>query len=314
MQMNRHEFLKAVALAGFTTTLSVLDPIALLAQEGANADGKKVDLVALLGGEPAPMFEKGIDALGGMEKFVKKGDKVTIKPNIGWDKAPELAANTNPELVVAIIDACKDAGAKEIVVFDNTCDNWRKCYESSGIEAAAKKAGAIVMPANEKKYYREVKLPKAKKLQSAMVHQAILDCDCWINAPILKNHGGAKMTVAMKNLMGIVLDRQAFHQKGLDQSIADIATIDKPACLNVVDAYRIMKTNGPRGRNEGDVAQPKALFMSTDPVAVDYAAIKFFDQFQKMPVDSVQYLALGAALGVGTNDLTKVNTQRVKMN
>jgi len=313
MKMNRHDFLKTVALAGFTTTLSVLDPIALLAQEGATAAGKKVDMVALLGGEPAAMFDKGIAALGGIEKFVKKGDKVTIKPNIGWDKTPEMAANTNPELIVAIINACKDAGAKEIVVFDNTCDNWRKCYETSGIEAAAKKVGAIVMPANEEKYYREVKLPQGKALRSAKIHQAILDCDCWINAPVLKNHGGAKMTVAMKNLMGIVWDRRAFHQKGLDQSIADIGTIDKPACLNIVDAYRIMKTNGPRGTNANDVAQPKALFMSSDPVAVDYAAIKFFDQFQKMPVDSVQYLAMGAELGLGTNDLSKVNTQRVKM-
>lgn len=313
MEMTRKDFLKTVALAGFATTFSAVDPIAVLAQQGKNADGKAVDMVALLGGEPAPMFEKGIAALGGIERFVKRGDRVTIKPNIGWDKAPELAGNTNPDLIVSLINACKDAGAKEIVVFDNTCDNWRKCYESSGIEAAAKKAGAIVMPGNEEKYYRETKLPKSKVLGSAKIHQAILDCDCWFNVPVLKNHGGARMTVAMKNLMGIVWDRRAFHQKGLDQSIADIGTLDNPACLNIVDAYRIMKTNGPRGRDESDVALAKGLFMSTDPVAVDVAAIKFFGQFQEMPLADVKYLPMGEELKLGVQDVASLNVQRVKM-
>lgn len=311
--MTRNEFLKAVALTGFATTFSAVDPIACLAQKGANADGKDVDMVALLGGEPAPMFEKGIDAIGGIERFVKKGDRVTIKPNIGWDKKPELAGNTNPELVVALINACKDAGAKEIVVFDNTCDAWRKCYENSGIEEAAKKAGAVVMPANEERYYREVKLPKGKALKSALVHQAILDCDCWFNVPVLKNHGGARMTIAMKNLMGIVWDRRAFHQKGLDQCIADIGTIDNPACLNIVDAYRIMKTNGPRGRDASDVELTKALFMSTDPVAVDVASVKFFGQFQNMPLADVKYLPLGEQLALGVQDPAKLNVKRFKM-
>lgn len=266
-----------------------------------------------MGGEPGAMFEKGIEALGGMSRFVDKGAKVVIKPNIGWDKKPELAANTNPELIVAMINAAKDCGAKEIVVFDNTCDNWRKSYENSGIEAAAKKAGAVVVPANEERYYREVSLPKAKVLKKAKIHEAILDCDVWFNAPILKNHGGAKMTIAMKNLMGIVWDRQAFHRLGLDQAIADIGTYEKPACLNVVDAYRAMKANGPRGRNEADVVTPKCLFMSTDPVAVDVAAIRTFNQFQKMPLENVRYVAMAEELKLGVADLSKLNVERVKM-
>ena len=206
MKMNRKEFFKTVALGGLATTLSAVGDISVLAQEGAK-DGKAVDFVALLGGEPAPMFEKGMAALGGIERFVSKGDKVTIKPNIGWDKTPELAGNTNPELIVALINACKDCGAKEITVFDHTCDEWRRCYEHSGIEAAAKKAGAIVVPANEEKYYREHSFPNGVAIKKALVHQAILDCDKWFNVPVLKNHGGARMTIAMKNLLGIVWDR-----------------------------------------------------------------------------------------------------------
>lgn len=312
MKITRHEFLKTVALGGLTTTLASLGEISMLAQTKAAEQGKAVDFVALLGGEPAPMFEKGIGALGGIERFVKKGDRVTIKPNIGWDKTPELAGNTNPDLIVSLINACKDAGAKEIVVFDNTCDNWRMCYEHSGIEEAAKKAGAVVMPANEERYYREVKLPKGIALKSAMIHQAILDCDVWFNVPVLKNHGGAKMTIAMKNLMGIVWDRRAFHQKGLDQSIADIGTIEKPAALNIVDAYRIMKTNGPRGLNASDVELTKALFMSTDPVAVDTAATKFFGQFVNMPLDNVKYLPMGETHKLGTMNVGDLSQERFK--
>lgn len=311
MQMTRKDFLKTVALGGLVTTLCADEEIAVLAQEGTNAE-KKTDFVALLGGEPAPMFQKGIEALGGIERFVKKGDKVTIKPNIGWDKTPELAGNTNPDLIVALINACKDCGAKEIVVFDHTCDEWRRCYVSSGIEAAAKKAGAVVMPANEEKYYREHAFPNGVAIKKALVHEAILDCDEWFNVPILKNHGGARMTIAMKNLLGIVWDRRAIHQKGLDQAIADLGTIDKPACLNIVDAYRIMKTNGPRGRNEDDVELTKALFMSTDPVAVDVAATKFFGQFTGMKLEDVKYLPLGEAHHLGTTSLDKLTQKRFK--
>ena len=312
MKMTRHEFLKAVALGGLSTTLATLGEISLLAQEGA-AKGKPVDLVALLGGEPAPMFEKGIDALGGIERFVKKGDRVTIKPNICWDRRPELAVSTNPELIGAIVRACKDAGAQEVVVFDNTCGNWRACYEMSGIEEATKKAGGVMAQGNEQRYYREVALPKGVVLKSALVHQAILDCDVWFNVPILKNHGGAKMTIAMKNLMGVVWDRRAFHQKGLDQSIADIGTYDKPAALNIVDAYRIMKTNGPRGRDANDVELTKALFMSTDPVAVDTASTKFFGQFTNMKLDDVKYLPMGEAHSLGVMDIAKLQAERIKM-
>ncbi len=317
MEMNRKDFLKTVALAGFATTFSALEPIAVLAQQAEQKDGKAVDMVALLGGEPAEMFEKGMAALGGIERFVKKGDRVTIKPNIGWDKKPELAGNTNPDLIVALIKACKDAGAKEIVVFDNTCDAWRKCYQASGIEDAAKKLGATVMPGNEEEYYREVSLPKAKVLKKAKIHRAILDCDCWFNVPILKNHGGARMTIAMKNYMGIVWDRRAFHTGGLDQCIADIGTIENPACLHIVDAYRIMKTNGPRGRDESDVAVAKGLFMSPDSVAVDTAALKFFNQFlaenKKIPVEQVKYLEMGEAHGLGVMDASKLNVERIKV-
>lgn len=297
--------------AGAAVTMKWDGVMDIMAQNTSQAGG--CDLVAVMGGEPAEMFRKAIAEFGGMGKFVKAGQKVVVKPNIGWDKVPELAGNTNPELVSEIIKQCFDAGAKEVVVFDHTCDDWRKCYKNSGIEEAAKAAGAKVMPAHEESYYREVELPKAKSLKTAKIHSAILDCDVWINVPILKNHGGAKMTISMKNHMGIVWDRGFFHRNDLQQCIADICTISKPAVLNVVDAYRLMKTNGPRGKSEADVVLAKGLFMSPDIVAVDTAATKFFNQVEKMPLEVVGHLAKGEELKIGTMDINRLKVKRIKI-
>ena len=171
----------------------------------------------------------------------------------------------------------------------------------------------VVMPAHLESYYKPIDLPKGKKMKKAKVHEAILDCDVWINVPILKNHGGANLTISMKNHMGIVWDRGFFHQNDLQQCIADICTLQKKAVLNVVDAYRIMKTNGPRGRSASDVVLAKGLFISPDIVAVDTAAAKFFNQVREMPLDTVGHLANGEALKIGTMNIDKLNVKRIKM-
>ncbi|WP_276857738.1 DUF362 domain-containing protein [Bacteroides fluxus] len=311
--MDRRDFLKTLAVAGAALTVQHSEAMDVLAQTFTNAGGGKVDLVAVMGGEPEIMFRRAIAEMGGMKAFIKPGQKVVVKPNIGWDKVPALAGNTNPKLVAEIIKQCFAAGAKEVTVFDHTCDDWQKCYKNSGIEAAAKAAGAKVMPAHLESYYRTISLPQGKKMKSAKVHEAILNSDVWINVPILKNHGGANLTISMKNHMGIVWDRGFFHQNDLQQCIADICTLQKKAVLNVVDAYRIMKTNGPRGRSASDVVLTKGLFISQDIVAVDTAAAKFFNQVRDMPLDSVAHLANGQALKVGTMDLDRLNIKRIKI-
>lgn len=311
--MERRDFIKTLAVAGAAITVHRSQAMDVLAQTFTNAAGNKVDMVAVMGGEPEVMFRRAIEELGGMKAFIKPGQKVAVKPNIGWDKVPELAGNTNPKLVAEIVKQCLAAGAKEVTVFDHTCDDWQKCYKNSGIEEAAKAAGAKVMPAHLETYYRKVSLPQGKNMKSAKVHQAILDSDVWINVPILKNHGGANLTISMKNHMGIVWDRGFFHSNNLQQCIADICTLQKKAVLNVVDAYRIMKTNGPRGRSASDVVLTKGLFVSQDIVAVDTAAAKFFNQVREMPLDTVSHLANGQALNIGTMDLDKLNIKRIKI-
>lgn len=312
--MDRRDFLKAAAITGAALTLKMKGGMDLMSQTVKSAkSGETVDLVAVMGGEPDAMFKRAIAEMGGMGKFVKKGYKVAVKPNIGWDKSPELAGNTNPKLISAIIKDCFDAGASEVTVFDHTCDDWVRCYKNSGIEDAAKAAGAKVMPAHEESYYRKISLPQGKKLKEAKVHQAILDSDVWINVPILKHHGGANLSISMKNHMGLVWDRRIFHSTDLQQCIADICTMEKKSVLSIVDAYRVLKTNGPRGKTASDVVLSKALFISQDMVAADTSAAKFFNQIREMPIEHVSHIANGEKLNVGTMDIDKLNVKRIKL-
>lgn len=309
--MERRNFLKAALLGSIAGAIQ-LKPETIFAAESSSAQGKN-DLVAVMGGDPVTMYSKGMAAMGGISRFVKKGQKVVVKPNIGWDKKPELAANTNPLLVAAIVADCLKAGASEVVVFDHTCDEWQACYKNSGIEAAAKAAGAKMAFAHDEKYYKEVNLPKGLRLKSAKIHENIIDCDVWINVPVLKNHGGAKMTIAMKNYMGIVWDRGFWHSNDLQQCIADCATYSKKPVVNIVDAYRIMTQNGPKGKTIDDVVEAKALFISTDIVAADTAALKFFNQFREMKMEAVSHIGKAENLNVGTTNLESIKVERIKI-
>ncbi len=300
--MNRRDFLKssflsALAVSAIGKTVSA-----------AESQSSTPDLVALHGGSAEAMWHEGIKAMGGIEKFVKKGAKVVVKPNIAWTQPPEYAANTNPELVAAIVRDVLKAGAAEVIVFDHSCNYGPDCYKISGIAAAATGAGARVLHAIDRKSYRKVEKKEAKALTSAEVFAEVLDCDTFINVPILKHHGGAKMSGAMKNLMGMVWDRRAMHRNNLTYTIPDLLCYRKPD-LNVIDAYRMMMDHGPRGGNLRDVAMGKFMLLSTDPVAADAAAVKLLN-FKE---EDVKYLGEAAAREMGVKDLTKLNIKRIEM-
>ncbi|MDR0505608.1 MAG: DUF362 domain-containing protein [Dysgonamonadaceae bacterium] len=271
------------------------------------------DMVAVMGGEPAQLLQRALTEMGGIGKYVKKGQSVVIKPNIGWDKKPDFAANTNPELIGELVKQCFSAGAKKVTIFDHTCDNWQKCYENSGIEKAAKAAGATVLPGNDEVYYKEISLPQGVKLKSVKIHQALLESDVWFNVPVLKNHGGAKMSIAMKNYMGIVWDRAYFHSNDLYQCIADSCTWMKKPALNIIDAYRCMRKNGPQGRSVSDTNVLKTIIVSPNIVAADTAAIGLFNQVEKMDIEEVGYIANGEKLKLGTQKINKLNIKRIKL-
>ena len=312
--MKRKDFLKAVTLAGAAAAAGTWNGINVFAQTNEEKNGE-CELAMVMGGEPDVMFQKAIAAFGGMGKFVKSGQKVVIKPNIGWNRKPEIAANTNPILVGEMVKQCKEAGAAEVAVFDRTVDAWQTAYKTSGIEDAVKAAGGILLPSGDESDYQEVDLPEGVVLKKAKIHKALLDCDVWFNVPILKTHSGTKLTISLKNYMGIVWDRRIMHSSGLHQCIADCATFVKRPALNVVDAYRAMKANGPQSQSEADAVTLKGLIVSPNIVAADTAAMNLFNQIpgvEQMDLGMVEHIKMAEKLGLGSTDLTALKVERIR--
>jgi len=269
----------------------------------------KYDMVAVMGGNPDAMFDIGIQELGGMGMFVQKGQKVLVKPNIGWDVIPELAANTNPALVKRIIEHCFKAGAKEVYVFDHTCDNWVNTYKNSGIEKAAKSAGAKVVPGNSENYYQAIEIPGGIKLKTAKVHEILLETDVFINVPVLKDHNSTRMTACLKNNMGLVWDRGYWHSNNLHQCIADYALFEKKPALNVVDCYNVMVKHGPQGVSKEDVVMMKSQILTADWVAGDVAAARMLG----VDPQKIDYIPIAHKMGLGNMNLESLNIKRIKM-
>jgi len=306
--MRRRDFLKKSAGAGFAAgaALSLGGYGKLWAVTPTPA---KYDMVAIMGGEPDAMFDLGIQELGGMSNFIAKGQKVLVKPNIGWDVIPELAANTNPALVKRVIEHCFRAGAKEVYVFDHTCDNWVNTYKNSGIERAAKAGGAKVVPANTENYYQQIEIPAGIKLKSAKVHELLLETDVFINVPILKDHNSTRMTCCLKNTMGLVWDRGFWHSNDLLQCIADYALYEKKPALNVIDCYNVMVKHGPQGVSKEDVVQMKSQILTTDWVAGDTAAARMLG----VEPERIDYIPIAHKKGLGNMNLETLEIKRIKM-
>ncbi|MGA7836412.1 MAG: DUF362 domain-containing protein [Ignavibacteriaceae bacterium] len=307
--MNRRDFFKKSLQAGLLagTTLTFGNYKELLAFSKHLPPGP-FDLAAIKGGEPDVMFDKAIASLGGMKAFVKKGQTVVVKPNIGWAVSPERGGNTNPLLINRIVKHCFEAGAKDVYVFDHTCDDWKRCYSNSGIERAAKDAGAKVVSGASEGYYQNISVGSGKVMKDAKVHELILESDVFINVPVLKSHGSAELTIGMKNLMGIVWDRRFWHRNNLHQCIADFSSFRKPD-LTIVDAYYVMKKNGPRGVSLEDVVTMKSQIIGKDIVAVDTAAARLFGADPK----EIDYIKIAEEMKLGTTDLSKLSINRIIM-
>ncbi|NMC39365.1 MAG: DUF362 domain-containing protein [Bacteroidales bacterium] len=306
--MKRRSFFKTSFGAGIVTgaAISLGRYDRLLSSTGS---GAKYDMVAVMGGSPDAMFDIGIQELGGIGNFVAKGQRVLVKPNIGWDVTPDLAANTNPLLVKRIIEHCLKAGAKVVYVLDHSIDNWINTYRNSGIEKAARAAGAKVVPANSEKYYQEIKIPTGVKLKDAKVHELLLETDVFINVPVLKDHNSTRMTCALKNAMGIVWNRGYWHANNLHQCIADYALFEKKPTLNVIDCYNVLVKHGPQGVSKEDVVQMKSQIITTDWVAGDAAAARMLG----ITPEKIEYLMIAYKMGIGTIKLESLNIKRIKM-
>jgi uncharacterized protein (DUF362 family) len=251
-------------------------------------------------GEPRALVEKALDNLGGIRRFISRQDVVVLKPNIAWDRTPEQAANTNPEVVAEVVRQCWQAGAKRVLVTDVSCNEPRRCFSRSGIEAAARAEGAeVILP--DPDLFREVELGGVV-LKSWPVFTPFLEADKVINLPIAKHHGLSGVTLGMKNWYGILGgQRNRLHQQ-IHQSLADLASFMLPT-FTLIDCYRILLRNGPTGGNMEDVALKKTIVAGTDPVALDaYVAKAYWD----LDSEHLPYLQMAAARGLGTVDFDKL--------
>lgn len=308
--MDRRDFLKSALAAGVGIGLAGA-PFPALTSVSAPAFGAEAaatpDIVAIRNGEPEIMFDRGIAAMGGMGRFVKRGQNVAIKPNVSWVSDANGAANTHPGLLNRIVRHCLEAGAAKVVVVDHTIEHFRECLDRSGIGAAAHDAGAVIAPAEVERYYHQTAI-NGKTLKGALIHEAILEADVLIDVPVLKHHGGTGITAGIKNLMGAVWDRRFYHARGLNQCIADFLSFRKPD-LTVIDAYRVLTGNGPRSRSLADVKLMKMQILSADVVAADAAAARLLGR----NAEDYGHIRIAAAMGFGQIDPTQLPARRITL-
>jgi uncharacterized protein (DUF362 family) len=262
------------------------------------------DLVVVRNGEPAALVRRAIAALGGMERFVPQGAGVVVKPNICVAyRTYEYAATTNPWVVGELVRMAFEAGASSVKVLDYPYGgSGADAYVKSGIQEHVQAAGGEMVVMSSRKFV-STPIPGGKWLKQTDVYDEILKADVLINVPIAKVHGSSRMTAAMKNLMGIVRDRPTMHGK-LGQAIADLNTLVKPD-LTVLDAVRILTANGPSGGKLSYVKKLDTVVAGTDVVATDaYAATLLGLE----PTD-LDYVKIGAAMGLGQSDLSKLNIE-----
>ncbi len=319
--LNRRDFLKRGAKAGAavaaTTGLGFWlnsrsgRPVETLADSLVknylvDTDPGIPDMVIVKGGEPGELVNSAIEALGGMETYVSRGDVVVLKPNIGWDRVPQQAANTNPEVIKTVVEHCFNAGANRVVVTDVSCNDARRCFHRSGISKLAESVGATVILPEERKF-KNYNM-QGEVLTNWPIYTPIIEADKVINMPIVKHHNLAKATIGLKNWYGIIGGRRNQLHQNIDISIADLATFIRPT-LTIMDAYRVLIANGPQGGNLRDVKLCKTLAAGTDPVALDAYGATLLG----LQADEIPYLQIAQERGLGKIDFTPLNIRQINL-
>jgi uncharacterized protein (DUF362 family) len=300
--MDRRKFLKLTALAG----AGLAAPCGLGMFSDIAEAAARPDLVVAHGASPELIVKAALDAMGGIKSFISRGDVVVIKPNIGWDRLPEQAGNTNPEVVAAVVKLCFEAGAKKVRVFDRPVNDPRRCYVQSGIAPAAGALGANVDYVDERKF-KDMDI-NGEALKSWPLYTEVFEADKVINIPIAKHHGLAKLTMSMKNWMGVMGgSRRQIHQR-LDDSLVDLSRKIKPT-LTILDAVRILTANGPQGGSLADVRKLDTVIVGVDQVAVDSYGATLFN----MKGSDLGYVVRGSKLGLGQMDLNKLKIKKIRV-
>lgn len=299
--MFRRDFIKK-SLAFGATSLVIGNPFKL-----SSTPNPLPDVVWVSGGEPSVLLKKALAIFGGMGKFISKGDIVIIKPNIGWDRKPQFAANTNPDLISELIKECFNAGAAKVRIFDRTCNNPQRCYRNSQIEEVAKELGAEVEQVRPYKF-KNLSLPSGVILKEWPIYKDYIEADKVINVPIAKNHSMARITAGLKNLMGVMGGNRGSIHIQFPIKINDITAHILPT-LTIIDGYRILIRNGPSGGNLNDVRITKTLIMSPCTVTADLQALNLLD----LKLEQVPYLQEAIRRGLSQFDPKNLNVKKISV-
>ena len=246
----------------------------------------------------AEALSKALDAIGGIGRFVTKGERVLLKPNVAFDRVPEQAVNTNPVLVGEMTRQCKNAGASEVLVTDYGSHNPRKTFSRSGIKSAVEQNGGRILYLDEGDFLEDNL--KGRFITNWPVLKHTFEVDRLINMPIAKHHGLAYGSASMKNFFGAIGGaRDRLHEQ-IDQAIVDLAAYFKPT-LTVIDATRVLLRNGPAGGSFDDVEKRDSVICATDQVAGDSLASEFLGLSGR----EIGHVVLAAEQGLGEIDYRK---------
>jgi uncharacterized protein (DUF362 family) len=295
-RITRRQFLKRTA-AGMA--------LGLIGRPSFSIADEEYDL-AVISGEPVAATKKALEAMGGITRFVKKGQRVVLKPNMSFSRTPDFSATTHPLVVATVAQACMEAGAQQVLVLDHTLQRAELCLERAGIREACRNiSGAHVLALQERKFFGEVKIPQGKVLERVEVFKEILDGHVLINIPVAKSHSATGVSMGLKGLMGIIWDRESFHsQFNINQAIADLATVIKPQ-LTLLDATRALVSGGPGG--PGEVKKPNLVIAGIDPVAVDSYGVSIVPWYgQNFKGRQVEHLFVAHQRGLGKIDIDQL--------
>lgn len=294
--MTRRQFLKTTA-AGVA--------LGIVGSPSFSGAQQEHDLV-VISGEPEAATKKALEAMGGISRFVKKGQRVILKPNMSFANPPERGSTTHPVVVTTVAKACIEAGAQQVVVFDHTLQRAELCLQRTGIRDACQQVkGVHVFAPQDKKFFRQIKIPQGKVLENVEVFGELQEADVLINIPVAKSHSTTGVSLGMKGLMGLIWERESFHsQFNINQAIADLGTVIKPQ-LTLLDATRALASGGPGG--PGDVKKPNLIIAGVDPVAVDSYGVSVVPWYgQNFKGRQVEHLLIAHQRGLGKIDIDQL--------
>jgi uncharacterized protein (DUF362 family) len=304
--MNRRQFVKEVLLWSAGLGLGV-PCLTTEVRAGAIAPPTLGVVTGRVYGE---VVEKAVELAGGLTEHIKNGDRVVIKPNIGWDRNPEQGANTHPEVVRKIIEMTLDAGEKDVKIFDYTCNEKRRCYVNSGIADSVKALGdqRVHLTHIDQRKFVPVDIKDGKSLKRWEIYKDALTADCYINVPVAKHHGLSRLSLGLKNSMGVIGGRRGKLHHNLGQRLADLATVVR-SNLTIIDATRLLQRNGPQGGRVADVEIADTVIATTDPVAADAFAATLFG----LQPDDIDSTKAAYEMGLGEIEINKMTIKRARL-